>query len=103
MAYIKVDHSKFATAASEVESYVETMRSNMNSANREVNTLAQSWQGADYTQFKTQWDKVDNENSTHTQMLKSLESYGRFLRYASSQYKEAQNRAVNRANGLPRY
>ncbi len=103
MAYIRVDHSKFANAAGEVDSFVSTMKTKMRSANGEINTLSSSWQGSDFTQFKTEWDKVDNEDSTHTQMVKALESYAKFLRYAASKYKDAQARAVNRANGLPRY
>lgn len=103
MAYIKVDHSKFANAANEVDSFVTTMKNKMRSANGEINTLSSTWQGSDFTQFKAEWDKVDNENSTHTQMVKALESYAKFLRYAASKYKDAQARAVNRANSLPRY
>lgn len=103
MAYIRVEHGKFAAAASGVDSYVATMKTKMRSANGEINVLSAKWQGYDFIRFKMQWDKVDNENSTHTQMVKALESYAQFLRYAASKYKEAQARAVNMANGLPRY
>ncbi len=103
MAYIKVNHSKFEAAATEVEDYVDTLKSKMRSANGEIDTLASTWQGSDFTQFKTEWNKVDDGDSTHTQMVKSLESYAKFLRYAASKYKEAQIKAVNKANGLPRY
>ena len=103
MAYIKVDHSKFETAASAIDSYVSSMKSKMGSANGQVNALSANWQGGDFTQFKTQWDKVTNNDSTYNNMIKSLESYAKYLRYASQKYKEAQSNAVNRANGLPKW
>lgn len=100
MAYIKVDHSKFENTASAIDRYVTLMKNKMRSAQGEVTTLSSSWQGYDFTQFKTEFDTVDNEDSTHTQMVKALESYARFLRYAASKYKNAQARAINRANIL---
>lgn len=103
MAYIKVDHSKFETAASAVDDYVKIMKTKMKSAQGEVTALSSSWQGADYTQFRTEFDKVDNNDSTHIKMVKSLESYAKYLRYAANKYKDAQSRAVNRANLLPRW
>lgn len=103
MAYIKVDHSKFESAASAIDSYVTLMKNKMRSAQGEVTTLSTSWQGADFNQFKSQWDKVTNNDSTYSQMIKALESYSKYLRYAAGKYKEAQSKAVNRANGLPKY
>ena len=103
MAYIKVDHSKLENAASAVETYVTLMKGKMASANGEVTTLSSSWQGSDFNQFKVQWDKVTNDSSTYSKMLKSMESYAKYLRYAAGKYKEAQSKAVNRANSLPKY
>ena len=101
--YIKVDHSKFEAAASEIETYVSSMKNKMRSANGEINTLSANWIGSDFTQFKVQWDKVTNNDSTYYQMIKALESYAKYLRFAAQKYKEAQSKAVNRANGLPKY
>ena len=103
MAYMKVNHSKFESAASAVDGYVTLMKNKMRSAQGEVTTLSSSWQGSDFTQFKTEFDKVDNEDSTHTQMVKAMESYAKYLRFAANKYKDAQARAVNRANNLPRW
>lgn len=103
MAYIRVDHSKFEAAASAIDTYVASMKNKMRSAGSEVTTLSANWQGSDFTQFKAQWDKVTNNDSTYYQMIKSLESYAKYLRYAAQKYKEAQSKAVNRANSLPRY
>ena len=103
MSYIKVDHSEFASAASAIDTYVTLMKNKMLSADGEVNTLSASWQGTDYNQFRTQWAMVTNGDSTYYKMLKSLESYAEYLRYAGDQYKQAQTNAVNRANSLPKY
>ena len=103
MTYIKVDHSKFESAASAIEEYIALMESKMNSVQGEVTILSSSWQGSDFIQFKTEFDKVDNDDSTYIQMKKSLESYAKYLRFAAEKYKKAQIDAVNRANSLPKY
>lgn len=103
MAYIKVDHSKFEDAASAVDSYVTFMKNKMHSAQSEITALSLSWQSSDSVQFRKEFDKLDNNDSTHIQMVKALESYSRYLRYAANKYRDAQARAVNRANGLPRW
>ena len=103
MAYIKVDHSKFEGAASAIDDYVSLMRNKMGSAQGDIKTLAYSWQGSDFNQFKFEFDKLDNNNSVHSQMIKAMQSYSKYLRFAASKYKEAQINAINRANRLPRY
>lgn len=103
MTYIKVDHSKLKSTSEEIKDYVSLMKKEMKSAQAEVTTLGASWQGADFAQLKTEFDKVDNADSTHTKMLKSLDSYADYLQYAANKYKDAQARAVNRANNLPRW
>lgn len=103
MAYIKVDHSKFEAAATAIDNYVRLMRSKMQSAQKEVDNLGSKWQGADYIQFKSQWQKDVGNGSVNEEMLKAMESYAKYLRYAANKYKEAQSKAVNRANGLPRW
>lgn len=103
MAYIKVDHSKFEGTAKAIDDYVNTLNKKMKSAQSEVSNLSATWQGLDYNQFKTEFNKVDNADSTHVQMTKSLTNYAKYLRYAANKYKDAQSRAVNRANGLPRW
>lgn len=103
MAYIKVDHSKFSVAANAVDTYVRQLESNMASAQGEVNHLSANWQGADYNQFKVQWSRVTNGESTYAEMIKALKSYSEFLRYSAEKYKDAQTKAINRANSLPRW
>ena len=103
MAYIKVDHSKFESAAVAIDDYLTLMKNKMNNVQGEIALLESTWQGADFNQFRTEFNKVDDSDSTHTKMVKSLESYSRYLRYAAEKYKNAQSKAINRANGLPRW
>ena len=100
MGFIRVNHSQFEAAASEIEDYVANHKKYMVSAGQEVTTLTSTWQGKDATQFQTQWNKVTNNDSTSHNMTKALENYAKFLRYAASQYKDAQTKAVNSANRL---
>lgn len=103
MAYIKVDYSKFETTAKAIDNYVSNTKRKMAGANDAVNFLAGSWQGADFNKFKVQWNKVSAGDSTYIQMMKALESYAKYLRFAAQKYKSAQTEAINRANSLPRW
>lgn len=102
MASIIVEHSKFEAAAKAIDTYVADVKREMKSADVSVNTLAGAWQGKDYTQFFAQWDKVTGSGSTYMEMIKALEHYSEYLRFAAKKYKNAQADAVNRANRLPR-
>lgn len=102
MAYIRVDHSKFSGAANEVDAYIKQLKTKMNRADDEVNNMSHFWSGSDYLQFKHQWDRVTNGESTYLEMVNALESYSKYLRYAAEKYKDAQTKAVNRADRLPR-
>lgn len=103
MAYIKVDHSKFEKAADEIDAYVKLMKEKMASMQSETIWLSFSWQGKDATQFKEEFRKVNDDGSVHAQMIKSLESYAKYLRFVAQKYKDVQANAVNRANSLPRW
>jgi WXG100 family type VII secretion target len=98
--YIKVNHREFETAADAIDKYIQNHNKNMAAADQEVKTLGSTWQGKDSMQFQNQWDKVSDHDSTSRNMTKALENYADFLRYAASQYKDAQSKAVNRANSL---
>lgn len=100
---IKVNHNMLDTAANTIDEYIKNMNSKMGSANSSVTTMLATWQGNDANAFKVKWDTVDDADSTHGMMKKSLESYSSFLRNASSKYKNAQINAINRANGLPKW
>ena len=103
MAYIYVNHSEFSNAAGAIDTYINLLRNKLNSAQGEVDNMSNIWQGYDYNQFKVQWNKITAGDSTYSEMIKSLESYSKFLKYAAEKYKDAQARAINRANSLPKW
>ena len=102
MSYIKANHSKFEATATAMESYVSEHKRKMVTLGNTVTGLSQNWQGQDYTQFKTQWNKVVAKDSTSQKMIQAMENYCKFLRFAAGKYKEGQINAVNRANGIPK-
>lgn len=103
MANIKVDHSQFEKAASSIESYITKHKIKMKNIEQSVTSLGTSWQGEDYNQLKTECQQMSASGSTSDKMLKSLDNYADFLRFAANKYKSAQANAINRANNLPRY
>jgi len=105
MAYIKVDHSKFGPAAQEIDQYIQEIKKQMKSAEGEVKdlTTGNGWQGTDAQAFQNQWKQATNNDSVYRQMIKALEAYADYLRFAQGKYRNAQANAINRANRLPRY
>lgn len=103
MANIKVDHSQFEKAAFAIENYITKHKNNMQAINQSVDSLSSFWQGNDYNQLKTEWQQINACDSTSEKMLKSLDNYADFLRFAANKYKTAQANAINRANNLPKY
>ena len=103
MANIKVDHSQFERTASAIETYISKHKTKMNTIDQSIASLSSSWQGNDYNQLKKEWQEIKGSGSTSDKMLKSLDNYADFLRFAANKYKSAQTNAINRANNLPRY
>ena len=103
MANIQVDHSQYERADSAIETYISKHKSKMNTINNSIASLGSSWQGNDYNQLKKEWQEIQGSGSTSDKMLKSLDNYADFLRFAANKYKSAQANAINRANRLPRY
>jgi WXG100 family type VII secretion target len=103
MPFISADRSRLDRAAGTIDTYVSNHKNKMNSANGEISTLSNSWQGRDFNQFRTQWNRVTANDSTSQKMISAMENYARFLRFASNRYKEAQANAVNRANSIPKW
>ncbi len=103
MANIRVDHSQFGKTASAVETYIAKHRNHMKTIDTSIELLHTTWQGNDYSQLKLQWQQINAPDSTSGNMLKSLQNYADFLRFAANKYKTAQTNAINRANRLPKY
>ncbi|MCL2662964.1 MAG: WXG100 family type VII secretion target [Oscillospiraceae bacterium] len=101
MSFISVDRNRLERAATAIENYIKSHRSKMTSANNEVNALSRAaWQGADFNQFNTQWNRVNERSSTSEKMIASLDNYAKFLRNASTRYRNAQTNAINRASRI---
>lgn len=103
MANIKVDHSQLEKTAAAIDTYIVKHRNNMQAINQSVISLGASWRGSDYNQVHIEWQQINASDSTSGRMLKSLDNYADFLRFAANKYKSAQTNAINRANNLPRY
>ena len=100
MAYIKVNHRKMLEAADQIDNYVARLDKNMKKIDSTVNSLGGEWSGVDYKQVKKEWGEINSTGSTTDKMKRSLKSYSGSIREAAKLYKEAQARAINRANSL---
>jgi Uncharacterized protein conserved in bacteria len=98
--YIEVDVREFERAASAVEQYIDRQKAMLRSANQTVAGLVAGWRGEDYRQFQSKWQELEERDSTHSQLQKSLEDYAHTLRSTAELYKKAQQNALNRAGSL---
>ena len=102
MAYIQTDHQQLKATAAAVDTYVETLKTDMKKARQQVYQLTRQWEGPDAEAYRERWVQASEQDSTYGQMVKTLQNYADYLRYAAEQYRNAQSNAVNRANGLPK-
>ena len=100
MAYIKVNHQKMLAAAEQVDAYIIQLNKNMAGIDSAVSSLGSEWKGEDYIQLEKEWNEINSSGSTTDKMRTTLKSYAGSIREAAKLYKEAQTRAVNRANTL---
>ena len=100
MAFISVDRARLDRAAAAVENYVKNHKNKMSGAHSEIDALSRTWQGTDFNQFRTRWNRVTERDSTSGKMLTAMENYARFLRNASKRYGDAQTSAINRARSI---
>ena len=100
MAYITVDHKRLEKTANDIDGYINAHRKAMSEIDNNITSLGASWQGKDYSQTVREWNEMKNSSSTSEKMLKSLDNYADFLRWAAKKYKQAQTDAINRANRL---
>jgi uncharacterized protein YukE len=99
-SFIDVDYTEFEKAASAVEEYLIKQKQKMADGNQTIITLGTSWQGDDYNQLESKWNEMDDSSSTAGSLQKSLNNYAEMLRYVADQYKNAQKKAIDRANSL---
>ncbi len=98
--YIEVDLDVLEYAITEIENYIALLKDKMTEAQCEIDTLLQICQGPDLVQFKLKWDSASGEDSTYTKCVSALESYTAFLKFAKSQYKTAQEKAINSSSSI---
>ena len=103
MSRIRVNHYKFESTAAIIDEYIQKQESYMNIINSNIEEAGHYWSGKDYMEFCKQWNEINSTASTSEQIKKSLKNYAEVLRKTGNMYKEAQARAVNRANSLPQW
>ncbi len=100
MAYIRVNHQLMLAAADQIDNYIAQLDKDMATIDSAILFLGSEWKGEDYQQVKTEWNEINSAGSTTDKMKTTLRSYAGSIREASKLYKEAQARAINRANAL---
>lgn len=100
MAYIMVDYRRLEKTAGDIDGYINSHKRAMSEIDNNIVSLGASWQGEDYFQLQREWDEMKSVSSTSEKMLKSLDNYADFLRWAARKYKQAQADAISRANRL---
>lgn len=101
--YIKTDYERLVKTAENVESQIAEIKKLMNNSSTAVLKMRSGFHGADYNAFYAKWDGLLTEDSTYTTLIKRLESYAKFLRYAAEQYEYVQDQAQLRSNRIPKY
>ena len=100
---INVECAKLIKTAENIEKQTEEIKKLMLSSTNAVLEMKSGFQGADYDAFCIKWDSLVAEGSNYATLVKRLESYAKFLRYAANQYEYVRNQANNRSNRLPKY
>ena len=100
MAYIKVDCREMHKVADHIDQYIARMEKSVTEMDDAICTVGADWKGADYRQVKNEWNEIKGPGSTTDNMKQLLKNYADSVREAAQLYKEAQSRAINRANNL---
>lgn len=98
MAKIYVDHLVIAKTAKEIGTYISLHNKKIREINNVVDQI--KWQGIDYNQVKTEWNSMKEKGSTSDKLVTAFENYKNALLIAADKYKEAQARAIDRAERL---
>lgn len=97
---IKVNYGEIYRAVAIIEDYIEEHRKEMQKADVEVQNISAGWDGEDARQFKSQWEKIMEEDSVSMKMRKAFGDYANSLRLSMDEYKAAQQRAIDRSNSI---
>lgn len=99
--FIRVNHRELDAAANKIESDISARKSLATQATAQIAGMKAVWDGADYSAYLNQWNRIFDASAAYPQADKVLKSYAEYLRYASGQYKNAQASAINKANLIP--
>lgn len=101
MGYIiNVDTDVLDDTANTIDNYVKCQKDSMIYLNKKVLLIKEYYKGTDADEFQKKWQNINSSTSSSKLLLNGLESYSRYLKYASESYKEAKNNAINRAKML---
>lgn len=100
MAYINVNMEMLELTAREIDDYIAQTKHNMADANDEMLSLLATWYGEDSDQFKHQWERLFDNGSVYTRMLKDLDLCSQEFKYTAKCYKTIQENAIRRAGSL---
>ena len=101
--YIKTECEKMVKTAENIEAQIAEIKKLMTNSSTAVLEMRSGFRGADYDAFYAKWDSLWTEDSTYSTLVKRLESYAKFLRYAAEQYEYVQEQAQLRSNRIPKY
>ncbi len=97
---ITVDHREIRNAANKIEDKITEIKSAMKNANGDAESLINYWKGEDFNEFIQKWRTYDDKGSSYGMLITFLESYVKYLRFASEKYQTAQENAISRASKL---
>lgn len=97
--YIEINHSKLGNSALAINEYLDYIVKYMNLSTDKVNQLtSKNWLHDDALEFRNRWLKHNDSTSVTSKMKASLRNYSNSLKYAENQYRNAQSKAINKAN-----
>lgn len=97
MPNIEVNHGDLKKTAEEIRSYLEVQDQQMLMAKSAMNGLLAEWQGEDAMKIGTQWEKVNDIDSSAIRFRKSLRNYADAIEQCANEYKNAQIKVLNKA------
>ena len=100
--YIKTECEKMVKTAENIEAQIAEIKKLMTDSTTAVLEMGSGFRGADYDAFYSKWGSLIAEDSTYSTLIKRLESYAKFLRYAAEQYEYVQEQAQYRVNRIPK-
>lgn len=100
MAYIKVNHAVLVAGSKQLLDYVTKQKESMLRMEESMEVLGSSWGGEDSAQVQRSWSELNGEESVSSAMANAIRRYANSIGESAMKYKEAQARAINRANLL---